>query len=703
MLRHLSIRSKLLALLLLSGVLCIAVTGLIADRSGTKSLRQSIFGQLTTLRESKKAEVERYFGQLERQFVALSKSPDTVSAADAFTRGFDEQDIANVSPTDLQAFYKDKFIPHITGLGVDETPKSYMPTSALSLRLQTDYIAHNPYPPDEKYKLVSAGNGSAYDKAHAFYHPFLARMADASNLSDISVVDPNTGYVVYTVYKGAEFGANLKEGPLAQTGIARAFEAAIHSGSVVFEDFSPYAPSYFAPAAFIATPVMEDGRMKAVLIAEVMKDDLEAVMSADRRWEDAGLGKTGEVYLAGADRTMRSGSRFHDENPDQYYKDLAENGVAATDIARIKRFGSVILNQPTISSAVDLALKGESGTDILTDYRGAEVLDSWSPIDVLGSRWAIVAKMDTSEALAPIGNFRQRLLQVGAAATALLTLFSLLAAGIFTHPIREVLNGVNRLAAGKEDTRIDVSGHDEFSELGQAFNSMADEIAARTEKIEHKTLEYETLLRNVYPDIVAERIKLGDETAAEVVKNVSIIVLSIEGVNALITNSAEDTVRRMNELIGDFDQAASEAGIEKLCTVGETYLAACGLSSPRLDGPNRALEFVRKAALIVDRHAQSWSLPLSIRGGVAIGDAEVGLIGRQRTVYEVWGVTMLTARRMVFDAAPGEVHVTKAVLDQLPDPEGFAKGQSFNIHNAGTVVTWKRPILQQTETGVAAQ
>jgi class 3 adenylate cyclase len=339
-------------------------------------------------------------------------------------------------------------------------------------------------------------------------------------------------------------------------------------------------------------------------------------------------------------------------------------------------------------------LKGKTGTDIINDYRGNEALASWAPIDVLGSRWAIVAKMDTSEAMAPVGGFRRRIIQVAAAAATLLTLFSLLAASIFTRPIKEVLKGVNELAGGDERTRIKVIGHDEFSELGRAFNSMADEIAARSEKIEQKTLEYETLLRNVYPDIVAERIKMGDEAIAEIVKNVCVIVISIEGINALVTNAAEDTISRVNELISDFDEAASNTGVEKLRTVGETYVAACGLSVPRLDGAARALAFVTQAASVVERHSHNWGLSLSIKAGIAIGDAEVGLIGRQRTVYEVWGTTMLTARRMVFDADAGMVHVTKPVLDQLPEPEGFKKGAPVKLKDAGTIETWIRTIQQ---------
>ncbi len=687
--RQLSIRSKLLALLLFSGLLCIAATGLIADQNGTNSLKESVFHQLTTLRESKKSEVERYFSQVNRQFEAFAQSPDIVAASIALKNGFMEAPVTDTPSADIETFYKDQFIPKIADLvGVDQALQTYLPTDPRTIRFQTDYIAHNSNSIDEKYKLSGLNNGTAYDNAHEQYHNFIVDMAEASNLSDVALVDPQTGYVIYSVYKGTEFGANLRDSYLAHTGIARVFESAIRKNGVVFEDYSQFAPTYFAPAAFLATPIVKDGRMEAVLVAEISKDDVDAVMTSNHQWEQAGLGKSGEVFLAGPDHTMRSGSRFRFENPEAYFAALVKTGVSQNDIDRIKRFDTTVLNQPINARGVNEALQGVSGTDLITDYRGVETLANWSPVDVLGTRWAIVAKMDSAEALAPVNNFRQRIILVAAIAAALLTLFSLFAAGAFTHPIKEVLRGVNKLAEGDEKTRIAVKGHDEFSELGQAFNSMADEIEARTEKIELKTVEYETLLRNVYPDIVAERIKMGDETIAEVVKNVCVIVISIEGINALLSDAAEDTISRVNELVIDFDEAALDSGVEKLRTVGETYMAACGLSVPRLDGAARSLEFVSKVAAIVERHARSWNVSLAIKAGIALGDAEVGLIGRQRTVYEVWGTTMLTARRMVFDAESNMVHVTQTVLDQLPDAEGFEEGTKIELKDVGPISTW---------------
>ncbi|TIU25107.1 MAG: hypothetical protein E5W34_05535, partial [Mesorhizobium sp.] len=82
---------------------------------------------------------------------------------------------------------------------------------------------------------------------------------------------------------------------------------------------------------------------------------------------------------------------------------------------------------------------------------------------------------------------------------------------------------------------------------------MADEIATRSDKIAQKTGEYEALLRNVFPEIVAERIKMGEESVAEVVKNVAVTVIDIDGINVLVTDATQDTLKAVNELISDID------------------------------------------------------------------------------------------------------------------------------------------------------
>jgi len=184
---------------------------------------------------------------------------------------------------------------------------------------------------------------------------------------DIFLIDDKTGDIVYSVFKELDFTTSLVNGPYAQTNFGEAFRKAnalTSADQFVLVDFKQYTPSYEAPASFIASPIF-DG------------DEILAIMS-----QREGFGATGETILVGPDGLMRSDS-FRD----------AESRNLVTSFRKPE-------NGKVESEAVNAAIKGESGIIQVVDYAGNETLQVYGPADLLGLRWALVAKMDTSEAFA---------------------------------------------------------------------------------------------------------------------------------------------------------------------------------------------------------------------------------------------------------------------------------------------------------------
>jgi methyl-accepting chemotaxis protein len=99
--------------------------------------------------------------------------------------------------------------------------------------------------------------------------------------------------------------------------------------------------------------------------------------------ERSGLGETGEVYLVGSDKLMRSDS-YLDPEHHSVKKSFADPDRGRAD-----------------TKAIRLALEGKSGSDVITDYKGNSVLSSYAFLDILGVRWAILAEMDVAEAFCP--------------------------------------------------------------------------------------------------------------------------------------------------------------------------------------------------------------------------------------------------------------------------------------------------------------
>ncbi|WP_341991665.1 adenylate/guanylate cyclase domain-containing protein [Azorhizobium sp. AG788] len=700
----LSIRSKILAMLLMCGVLCLLAASFVAIRSGTHALKSTIFEQLTTLRASKTSQVSAWFKDVADDFSDISQDTPAVEGIAAFTAAFAQlgQGAPDGPSLALEAYYKDKVLPSFATL-VDAplSPRAFLPTSPAALRLQDAYVVRNDDPAGSGgRKIVDVTSGpdgtlSAYDQVIAKYRPFFLRAVETHALEDVLLVDAKSGTIVYTVSKRIDLGASLTSGPLSNSGAARAFRRVIEGGGVpgqtVLEDFSPYVPAGLRPSAFIAAPVLTDGNLTGILIGVLSVRQIDAFLTFDGRWDSVGLGKTGEVYLVGAnDLLMRSPSRFLIQNPEGYYKALAAAGVDAETLAKIKHFNSPILAQRVDTRASREGQKGLSDTQIVQDYRGVSTLSSWAPVSVQGLHWIVIAQEDEAEALAPVQDLRHSIMVVAAIAAVLLTDVSVLLASSFTRPIHAVLAGVNKLAGGDESVRIAVKGRDEFAELAKAFNAMANEIAERSARIDQKTRDYEQLLRNIYPDLIADRIRLGESSFSERVRNVCVVVLIIEGFDGLVGAGHRDTLERINTLVGDIDEACAAGGLEKIRTIGETYIAACGLSTPRLDAAQRSLAFVAQVNAVLERLARTYEVPLSARAGVALGDAEVGVVGRHRLLYDVWGPTMLQARRIVFDAEPGTLRVTSAALQQLSAREGFVQMPDIVLFDSTHVETWQR-------------
>ena len=154
--------------------------------------------------------------------------------------------------------------------------------------------------------------------------------------------------------------------------------------AVCLEDFAAYAPSGGAPTAFMAAPVIDQGAIIGVLIAQLSIEEIDNVVTGDRHWQQDGFGTTGEAYLVGPDNYVRSGPRAFYENPDRYFADLKRGGESDENIAAIRRYGTPVLHQLVVTEAARSALAGIEGTGEIVGYRGVPTLASWGPLAIPG-------------------------------------------------------------------------------------------------------------------------------------------------------------------------------------------------------------------------------------------------------------------------------------------------------------------------------
>jgi methyl-accepting chemotaxis protein len=319
-------------------VIAAAAAGAAAGSSATQRYLQETavadaFGRLRLFHELRRAALEDYLKSMASDVRAASGSPRVVDAAERLAFAW-----------------------------------STMGPEARKI-LSRQYIAENPNPPGERYKLDAVDDNSYYARDHRAFHDWARRFREHFGYYDVFLIGPS-GDILYTVAKETDFATNLKTGPYRNSPLADVYRRAVANPAeaVTVSDFARYPPSDNAPAAFAGHAIEKDGKVIGVFAVQIPSEPLNDLMRFT-----AGMGDTGETYLVGPDGLMRSQSRFSE--------------------------APTLLETKVDNAAVRDGQSGKSGARIIADYRGIPVLSVYAPVDFGGQPFVLLAEIDQAEVL----------------------------------------------------------------------------------------------------------------------------------------------------------------------------------------------------------------------------------------------------------------------------------------------------------------
>ncbi len=199
----------------------------------------------------------------------------------------------------------------------------------------------------------------------------------------------------------------------------------------------------------------------------------------------------------------------------------------------------------------------------------------------------------------------------------------------------------------------------------------------------------DNLLLNILPREIAEILKNRSGTIADQYDEVSILFADIVNFTPFSAElSAREVVETLNEIFSYFDALVDEFGIEKIETVGDEYMAACGV--PRAC-PDHAQSLVRMALQMCDYIAtrpQRNGRRLDIRIGIHSGPIVAGVIGRKKFAFELFGDTVNTANRMQSHGVPGKIHISRATYELIKNDFVCEPRGKMEIKGKGEMDTW---------------
>jgi class 3 adenylate cyclase len=692
--RKFGVQSKFLALVLFASLASLLLTGFVSFGIARHLLTEAGYNQLIGLRNARAEAVIDHFKKLEDHVLTMSEAQMTVNAIKEFSPAFAQ--LPDINPSQkkkLEEFYLTEFLPKLKRtISGDPRLPTYFPPFAQGRYTKYHYIAANPHP-DKRKLLDDARDGSQWSAIHKKFHPRIRRIADLFGYQDILLVDINTGNVVYSVAKEVDLGTNLLNGPFADSAAAQVFREVKKSRDPNFitqSDLEHYKPGFGIPTSFVGTTVFDGDNFIGALIFQLDYRALDRTMTSNRRWSEVGLGKSGETYLVGKDFLLRSSPRGFLENAGSFLSFLKKRGFSAERINQIESSGTPLLIQNVRTEGARRALEGKTGTAAYDDYRGVPVIGAYQPLKLGPFEWAMLAEIDQAELFAGINHLARTMLLLGALLIPLLTLLALALARSFVNPIRRLISATEDIAAGHSDVQVNVTSEDEFGELSTSFNKMADQLATRERSIQSQLAENDRLLLSILPAKTAERLKRGEKTIAESFPSVTVLFAEIEGLNILSQQMApEQTILLLNELIGAFDEAAERLGMEKLRSVGSSYLAVCGLSIPRVDHERRALDFGFEMLQIAGRLNQKRNVTLALAVGIHSGSVSAGVVGSSRFYYDVWGETITIARAIGASARPNVIQVSEPVVVALRGLYSFERVSPIAVKGQGELPVWQ--------------
>jgi len=449
MVKKKSLKIKLVALLLTTSIIPIVIIGLIGLKIGENSIVKIAFEKLESNQTLKKAELITLYKTMESEFKVVKVNPLINDIMLSFNNA-SKQSANSVKSSNMQLLAKkwDGFFSHIC-------------------------------------------------KELEWYDAFLIT---------------KEGFIAYTFAKESDYGAFLTEEPLKSSPLGEVFNKLKNFPDLETSvtDFEPYTPSNNIPAAFMMTPLKQNGEVIGYMAFQLSDKRINNLMLARD-----GLGETGETYLVGSDFKFRSDSFLDKEN---------RNVNSSAN-------GSVEKNGANTES-VQNALKGESGNIETLNYLDDLVLSSYSKVNVAEDiNWVIVAEESENEILASIYELKNIILLLTFGLILGLIFIGIYGANYFINPIKMIVDLMISLSKGDLTQKSEIKSNDELGILRDSVNSFIDSLR----KIVQNVKQAEETLSNAASQL-AEASDNAASSVTEVSSEITNVASATEQLSANINN-----------------------------------------------------------------------------------------------------------------------------------------------------------------------
>jgi methyl-accepting chemotaxis protein len=294
------------------------------------------------------------------------------------------------------------------------------------------------------------------DKGEYFFKKYI----NLYGYYDLYLMNPD-GYAFYTATQKADYKTNFVNGKYADSGLGNLARTVLSTKQYGLADFAPYAPSNGEPSAFVAQPVVFNDKVELIVGLQLSLDTINKIMQ-----QREGMGETGETYLVGQDKLMRSDS-FLDPKGHSVKASFANPSTGKVD-----------------TYASTQAISGKEDAKIIINYNGNPVLSAFTPLKVGETTWALIAEIDESEAFAAVKAIKRLINIISVISVLAILVIAWLIVRSISKPINAITTGMYEGA----DQVASASG-----QVSSASQSMAEGSSEQAASIEETSSSMEEM------------------------------------------------------------------------------------------------------------------------------------------------------------------------------------------------------------------
>ncbi|WP_329604081.1 transporter substrate-binding protein [Planktothrix agardhii] len=199
----------------------------------------------------------------------------------------------------------------------------------------------------------------------------------------------------------------------------------------------------------------------------------------------------------------------------------------------------------------------------------------------------------------------------------------------------------------------------------------------------------ERLLLNILPPSIAEQLKQNQHSIAERFEQATIMfadIVDFTGFSARISPS--ELVNFLNQVFSAFDELAEKHHLEKIKTIGDSYMVAGGLPTPRHDHVEAMAEMALDMQAEIRRFQGQMGQSCNLRIGINTGPVVAGVIGTKKFIYDLWGDAVNIASRMESQGEVGKIQVTATTKNLLNGKYDFEERGLIDVKGRGEMLTY---------------